>query len=345
MIKFNIEQPNENICPQLQDKIDNLTKPKGSLGMLETIALHIGLIQQTLEPKLSHPSHIVFAGDHGIAAEGVSPSPQEVTRQMIVNFLDGGAGINFLARQHGFDLQIVDAGVNYDFPADMPIINKKIRKATRNYLHEAAMSIEEMEQALNYGAECVQTCYDKNCNIISFGEMGITNTSSSSLWMSCLTGIDLKRCVGAGCDDSGSIMRHKYNVLRQAQENYKGDHSDIDYIRYFGGYEMVMAVGAMLKAAELKMIFLVDGFIMTNCLLAATRLNKNVINYAIFGHNGNEAGHKLLLEYLGASPILDLGLRLGEGTGALCAYPIVDSAVRMINEMNSFKEIKVTKYF
>lgn len=345
MIKFNIEQPNENICPQLQDKIDNLTKPKGSLGMLETIALQIGLIQQTLEPKLSHPSHIVFAGDHGIAAEGVSPSPQEVTRQMIVNFLDGGAGINFLARQHGFDLQIVDAGVNYDFPADMPIINKKIRKATRNYLHEAAMPLEEMEQALNYGAECVQTCYDKNCNIISFGEMGITNTSSSALWMSCLTGIDLKRCVGAGCDDSGSIMRHKYNVLRQAQENYKGDHSDIDYIRYFGGYEMVMAVGAMLKAAELKMIFLVDGFIMTNCLLAATRLNKNVINYAIFGHNGNEAGHKLLLEYLGASPILDLGLRLGEGTGALCAYPIVDSAVRMINEMNSFKEIKVTKYF
>lgn len=345
MIKFNIEQPNENICPQLQDKIDNLTKPKGSLGMLETIALQIGLIQQTLEPKLSHPSHIVFAGDHGIAAEGVSPSPQEVTRQMIVNFLDGGAGINFLARQHGFDLQIVDAGVNYDFPADMPIINKKIRKATRNYLHEAAMPLEEMEQALNYGAECVQTCYDKNCNIISFGEMGITNTSSSALWMSCLTGIDLKRCVGAGCDDSGSIMRHKYNVLRQAQENYKGDHSDIDYIRYFGGYEMVMAVGAMLKAAELKMIFLVDGFIMTNCLLAASRLNKNVINYAIFGHNGNEAGHKLLLEYLGASPILDLGLRLGEGTGALCAYPIVDSAVRMINEMNSFKEIKVTKYF
>lgn len=345
MIKFNIEQPNENICPQLQDKIDNLTKPKGSLGMLETIALQIGLIQQTLEPKLSHPSHIVFAGDHGIVAEGVSPSPQEVTRQMIVNFLDGGAGINFLARQHGFDLQIVDAGVNYDFPADMPIINKKIRKATRNYLHEAAMPLEEMEQALNYGAECVQTCYDKNCNIISFGEMGITNTSSSALWMSCLTGIDLKRCVGAGCDDSGSIMRHKYNVLRQAQENYKGDHSDIDYIRYFGGYEMVMAVGAMLKAAELKMIFLVDGFIMTNCLLAASRLNKNVINYAIFGHNGNEAGHKLLLEYLGASPILDLGLRLGEGTGALCAYPIVDSAVRMINEMNSFKEIKVTKYF
>lgn len=345
MIKFNIEQPNENICPQLQDKIDNLTKPKGSLGMLETIALQIGLIQQTLEPKLSHPSHIVFAGDHGIAAEGVSPSPQEVTRQMIVNFLDGGAGINFLARQHGFDLQIVDAGVNYDFPADMPIINKKIRKATRNYLHEAAMSIEEMERALNYGAECVQTCYNKNCNIISFGEMGITNTSSSALWMSCLTGIDLKRCVGAGCDDSGSIMRHKYNVLHHAQENYKGDHSDIDYIRYFGGYEMVMAVGAMLKAAELKMIFLVDGFIMTNCLLAATRLNKNVINYAIFGHNGNEAGHKLLLEYLGASPILDLGLRLGEGTGALCAYPIVDSAVRMINEMNSFKEIKVTKYF
>lgn len=345
MLHFNIEKPKDDIRSCLQDKIDNLTKPKGSLGVLEDLAVQIGLIQQTLEPELSHPCHIVFAGDHGIAAEGVSPSPQEVTHQMIVNFWAGGAGINFLSRQHGFDLNIVDAGVNYDFKADDPIINKKIRKSTRNYLHEAAMTREEMNLAILYGAGCVQACYDKGCNVISFGEMGITNTSSSALWMSCMTGIDLKLCVGAGCDDSGNILSHKYNVLKQAQQNYAGEGSTEDYMRYFGGYEMVMAVGAMLKAAKLKMVILVDGFIMTNCMLVASRLDRNVLDYAVFGHQGDEAGHKLLLEYLGAKPILNLGLRLGEGTGALCAYPVIESAVRMINEMNSFKKIQVTKYF
>lgn len=345
MLKFNIEKPNDEIRPYLHEKIENLTKPKGALGMLEDLAMQIGWIQQTLNPKLNHPCHIVFAGDHGIAAEGVSPSPQEVTYQMIANFWAGGAGVNFLARQHHFDLHIVDAGVNYDFKPEDPIINKKIRKSTRNYLHEAAMTYEEMKQAIRYGAECTQSCYDKGCNVIGFGEMGITNTSSSALWMSCLTGISLDKCVGAGCDDSGNIISHKYKVLKQSLENYKGDNSTEDIIRYFGGYEMVMTIGAMLKAAELKMIILIDGFIMTNCLLAASKLNPNVLHYVIYGHQGDEAGHKLLLEYLKAKPILHLGLRLGEGTGALCAYPIIDSSIRMINEMNSFKEIKVTKYF
>jgi len=345
MICFNIEKPKDEIRSYLQDKIDNLTKPKGSLGMLEDLAVQIGWIQQTLNPQLNHPCHIVFAGDHGIAAEGVSCSPQEVTYQMIANFWAGGAGINFLARQHHFDLKIVDSGVNFDFEPDAPIIRMKIRKSTRNYLHEAAMSQEEMELSVERGAACVQACFEEGCNVIGFGEMGITNTSSSALWMSYLTGISLEKCIGAGCDHTGNIVSHKYNVLKQSIANYKGDASVEDIMRYFGGYEMVMAVGAMLKAAELKMIILVDGFIMTSCLLAASKLNPGVLDYCIFGHQGDEAGHKLLLEYLQAKPILHLGLRLGEGTGALCAFPIVDSAVRMINEMNSFKQIEVTKYF
>lgn len=345
MIQFNIEKPKEEIRSYLQEKIDNLTKPKGSLGTLEDLAMQIGWIQQTLEPKLSNPCHIVFAGDHGIAAEGVSPSPQEVTYQMVANFWAGGAGINFLARQHNFDLKIVDSGVNFDFKPEDPIIDKKIRKATRNYLHEAAMTREEFELAMQRGAECVQDCYDAGCNVIGFGEMGITNTSSSALWMSYLADIPLDKCVGAGCDDSGQIINHKYKVLKQSQENYKGDGSAEDIIRYFGGYEMVMAVGGMLKAAELKMLILIDGFIMTNCLLAASKLNENVLYYAIYGHQGDETGHKLVLEHLKAKPILHLGFRLGEGTGALCAYPIVASSVHMINEMNSFKKIQVTKYF
>jgi nicotinate-nucleotide--dimethylbenzimidazole phosphoribosyltransferase len=345
MRQFNIEKPEDEVRSYLQEKIDNLTKPKGALGKLEDLAMQIGWIQQSLSPKLKNPCHIVFAGDHGIAAEGVSVSPQEVTYQMIANFWNGGAGINFLARQHGFDLKVVDAGVNFDFEADAPIIHKKIRKSTRNYLHEAAMTPEEMDLAIQYGAECVQSCFDQGCNVIGFGEMGITNTSSSSLWMTYLTRIPLEQCIGAGCDHTGGIVGHKYKVLKQSMDNYKGDASVEDIMRYFGGYEMVMTVGAMLKAAELKIVILVDGFIMTNCMLVASKLNENVLHYAVFGHQGDEAGHKLVLDYLEAKPILHLGLRLGEGTGALCAYPIIDSAVRMINEMNSFKEIKVTKYF
>ena len=250
-----------------------------------------------------------------------------------------------MARQHGFNLKVVDSGVNFDFKDGDPIIDKKIRKSTRNYLHEAAMTHEEMELAVQRGAECAQDCYNEGCNVIGFGEMGITNTSSSSLWMTYLTGIPLDQCIGAGCDHTGKIISHKYNVLKQSMENYKGDASVEDIMRYFGGYEMVMTVGAMLKAAELKMMVLVDGFIMTNCMLVASKLNANVLHYAIFGHQGDEAGHKLVLDYLKAKPILNLGLRLGEGTGALCAYPIVASALHMINEMHSFKEIKVTKYF
>lgn len=345
MKQFNIKRPQDEVRQYLQEKIDNLTKPKGSLGTLEDLAMQIGWIQQTLKPDLTNPCHIVFAGDHGIAAEGVSLSPQEVTYQMIANFWDGGAGINFLARQHKFKLTVVDSGVNFNFKPEDPIIDMKIRKSTRNYLYEAAMTIEEMELAIERGAECVQHCFDEGCNVISFGEMGITNTSSSSLWMTYLTNIPLSKCIGAGCDHTGGIINHKYNVLKACMENYKGDRSAIDIICYFGGYEMVMAVGAMLKAAELSMIVLVDGFIMTNCMLAASKLNKEVLSYAIFGHQGDEAGHKLLLDYLNAKPILNLGLRLGEGTGALCAYPIIESAIHMINEMNSFREIKVTKYF
>ena len=345
MIKFNIERPDENISAKLIDKINNLTKPKGSLGRLEELARQIGLIQQTLSPKLSHPVNVIYASDHGIADEGVSLSPKEVTRQVIYNFLNGGAGVCYLARQHGFEIKIVDGGVDYDFPENPRIINRKIRKGTRNFLYEAAMTYEEMEKALEYGAEIVEQCFNEGCNIISFGEMGIGNTSASSMWMTCLTGIPLDKCVGAGSGLDKNGVNHKYNVLKKSLENYKGDGSPLDVMRYFGGYEMVMAVGGMLKAAELKMIILVDGFIMTNCVLAASRLYPDMLHYCIFGHCGDEAGHRRVLDSLNAKPLLDHGMRLGEGSGAICAYPIVDSAVRMINEMHTFEQEAITKYF
>ena len=342
---FQIEKPDQGIRPALIDKINNLVKPKGSLGTLEEIALQVGLIQQTLTPRLKNPQNIIFAADHGIVEEGVSKSPKEITWQQSANFLKGGAGVNFFCRQHGFRLKVVDAGVDYDFPSGCGIIDMKVRKGTRNYLHEAAMTHQEMEQCIERGAKIVRESNTEGCNIISFGEMGIANTSSSSIWMHCFTGIPLQQCVGAGSglDDEG--IRHKYDILKKSIENYKGDGSAEDIIRYFGGYEMVMATGAMLQAAELGMVILIDGFIMTNCILAASRLYPDVLSYALFGHQGDEAGHKLVLDALRVRPLLNLGLRLGEGTGAICSYPIIESAIRMINEMDSFAHASITKYF
>ena len=342
---FNIKSPKKEIVPFLVEKIDNLTKPKGSLGRLEEMAVQIGTIQQTLTPTLTHPHHIVFGGDHGITVEGVSYSPAEVTPQMVFNFMEGGAGINFLARQHHVTMKIVDAGINYDFNGLEHLIDLKVRKGTRNYLHEAAITYEEFDLCMERGAQVVRDCYNAGCNVISFGEMGIGNTSSSSLWMNLLTGIPLDQCVGAGSGFDSEGIKRKYSILNQARENYAGDGSVIDLLCYFGGYEMLMAVGAMLQAAELNMVILIDGFIMTNCILAASKLYPEVLEYAIYGHQGDEAGHKLVLDYLHATPLLNFGMRLGEGTGALCAYPLIDSSVRMINEMSTFKHAKVTKYF
>ena len=342
---FHIARPDKQLQPLLQDKIDNLTKPKGSLGRLEELALQIGLIQQTLSPTLRHPQNIIFAADHGITEEGISVSSRDVTWQQILNFLDGGAGINFLCRQHGFTLKIVDAGVDYDLPYERGILNKKVRRGSRNFLYEAALTEEELEQCIARGAEVVRLCHEEGSNILSFGEMGIGNTSPSSVWMHLMTGIPLEQCVGAGAGLDNAGIRHKYEVLSRAVAHYRGDKSAHDIIRYFGGLEMAMTVGAMLQAAELRMVILVDGFIMTNCILAASRLYPEVLEYAIFAHQGDEAGHKLLLDWLHARPLLNLGLRLGEGTGAVCAYSIVDSAVRMLNEMDSFAHAKITKYF
>lgn len=345
MRTFDIKIPDKKITAALQDKIDNLTKPKGSLGRLEALAVQIGTIQQTLSPELNRPQNIVFAADHGIVVEGVSFSAPEVTAQQIYNFLKGGAGINMFARQHNFGLKVVDCGVNADFGNLPGLIDRKIRKSTSNYLHESAMTGTEFEQAIAIGAETVDLVRSEGSNIVSFGELGMANTSASSIWMSSFTGIPLKECVGAGSGLNTQGIQHKYNVLRQAMENYRGDGTTADILRWFGGFEMVAAVGGMLRAAEQGMVIIIDGFIMTNCVLAASRLYPAVLEYCIFGHQGDEAGHKLILDYLHAQPLLNLGLRLGEGTGAICAYPIIESAIRMINEMSSFQQAAVTKYF
>ena len=346
-----IQATNKALTARIQDKIDNLSKPKGSLGRLESLALQICLIQDTLTPRLAHPCHILFGGDHGIEREGVSMSPREVTWQQMMNYCKGGAGVNMFCRQHGFRLLIVDVGVDYDFDHTLypQIIDRKIAHGTGNFLHQAAMSGEQWEQALAVGAEQVDACHAEGCDIISFGEMGIGNTSPSSVLMHLLLDLPLDQCVGAGSGLDSDGIRHKHDVLRAAVENYKANApagADTAYtLRYFVGFEMAAAIGGMLRAAEHRMIVLVDGFIMTACMLAASRLDAAVMDYAVFGHCGDECGHRLMLDAMGASPLLSLGMRLGEGTGAICAYPIVVSAVNMMNEMDNFKHANITKYF
>ena len=349
MKTFTITPLDRSMQEAIQQKIDNLNKPKGSLGRLEELAMQICLIQQTLTPSLAHPCHLLLGGDHGIEREGVSVSPREVTWQQMINFTRGGGGVNMFCRQHGFKLHIVDVGVDYDLSAVPGIIDRKIARGTKNFLHEPAMSEEEFDQAIAIGADLVDDCLTEGCRVLCIGEMGIANTSPSSIWMSLFGDLPLADCIGAGAGLDAPGIRHKYEVLSQALTRYKESLSPLTSLhsplRYFGGFEMITAIGAMLRAAEQHLIILVDGFIMTACALAAIRLYPAAQDYMIFTHCGDESGHRMMLDIIGARPLLSLGLRLGEGTGALCAFPIIDSAVRMLNEMNNFTNAKITKYF
>ena len=364
-MRFDIQPVDRCLSEDIQHKIDHLNKPKGSLGRLESLARQICLVQQTLSPLLSHPCHLLMGGDHGIEREGVSVSPREVTWQQMVNFTHGGGGVNMFCRQHHFHLRIIDMGVDHDLSGVEGIENHKVAPGTSNFLHEPAMTEEQYEQAIGTGAQLADECAEEGCNILCVGEMGIANTSPSSIWMSLFGNIPLEECVGAGAGLNDEGVRHKYLVLQKAVRHYEewlmqmkgqmGQMGQVDRmgqtfqdrlaIRYFGGFEMVGAIGAMLRAAERRMLVMVDGFIMTACMLAASRLHPAVLDYAIFGHCGDESGHQRMLSLMHAEPLLRLGLRLGEGTGALCAYPIIDSAVRMVNEMNNFDNAHITKYF
>ncbi len=349
MKRFNVNSVDRSLQGAIQEKIDNLNKPKGSLGRLEELAMQVCLIQQTLEPSLAHPCHLLLGGDHGIEREGVSVSPREVTWQQMINFTRGGGGVNMFCRQHGFKLRIVDVGVDYDF-SDVPgIIDRKIARGTKNFLYEPAMNEKEFDKAIQVGSDLVDDCVKEGCRILCIGEMGIGNTSPSSIWMSLFGGIPLKDCIGAGAGLNNDGIRHKYEVLSKALARHQSYLSPLTShllpLRIFGGFEMIAAIGAMLRAAEQHLVILVDGFIMTACALGAIRLYPASQDYMIFTHCGDESGHKMMLDIVGAKPLLHFGLRLGEGTGALCAYPLVDSAIRMMNEMNTFDKAKITKYF
>lgn len=349
MKSFDIHPTDRGMASAIQQKIDNLNKPKGALGRLEELAMQVCLIQQTLEPSLAHPCHLLLGGDHGIEREGVSVSPREVTWQQMINFTKGGGGVNMFCRQHGFKLRIVDVGVDYDLSGVEGILDRKIARGTKNFLYEPAMNEDEFDRAIQIGSDLVDDCVAEGCRVLCIGEMGIGNTSPSSIWMSLFGDIPLKDCIGAGAGLDNDGIQHKYEVLSKALSRHQSSLSPLTShllpLRIFGGFEMIAAIGAMLRAAELHLIILVDGFIMTACALGAIRLYPASQDYMIFTHCGDEAGHQMMLNIVDAKPLLHLGLRLGEGTGALCAFPIIDSAVRMMNEMNNFEGAKITKYF
>jgi nicotinate-nucleotide--dimethylbenzimidazole phosphoribosyltransferase len=336
---------------KLQRQIDNKTKPLGSLGRLEELALQIGQIQGTIHPQINRPHIVVFAGDHGIAATGlVNPYPQSVTAQMVLNFITGGAAINVFCRQHSLELIVVDAGVNFDFDEALfpgKLLSRKVAHGTRNYLEEDAMSAEELSAAIEAGKKVVDTLFAQGCNCIGLGEMGIGNTSSASLIMSFVTGIPVEECAGRGTGVSDQQLEQKKETLRNAFRRHlpavAAVPGPLTILQHVGGFEIAMMTGAYLQAARLKMIVLVDGFITTAALLLAHLLDEEVLQYCIFSHTSGESGHVKMLEYLGAEPLLNLHMRLGEGTGAAMAYPLLQSAVQFLREMASFESAGVSK--
>lgn len=333
---------NTELQAQIQNKLDQKAKPVGSLGQMERIALQSGLIQKSLSPTLSKPVMLTIASDHLITEEGVSPAPSEITWQQVLNFLNGGGGIGLFSDIYGLDLFVVDAGTNYDFTPHPKLINKKVRKGTRNFLREHAMTMEECETAINNGREVVRGFAKKGTNIIGFGEMGIGNTTPATALLSIFTGTSVDDCVGPGCGLPPEGVMNKAKVIKDAIQKHGIANSALENLARFGGLEIATIAGGMLEAAANKMMIIVDGFITTSAFMAAYEICPEVRDYAFFSHFSKEPGHQKMLEYLKVESILDLDLRLGEGTGAAVAYSIIKGSVIMLNKMTSFEDGKVS---
>lgn len=318
----------------IQHAIDTKTKPLGALGAIETLAAQIARIQDTLTPRLDRCRLIIFAGDHGIAAEGVSAYPQEVTRQMLANFLTGGAAANIFARVNGVDLHVVDAGVAGAAVQVPGLTSRRIAAGTRNSAVEAAMTSEQCETALGSGREIGQNI---TAEVVAFGEMGIANTSSASLIVHKLTGVELDVLIGCGTGLDAAGLARKRVVLARATARTPARLDACEALREYGGFEVVMMVGAFIGAAQAGAVVLVDGFIASAAALAAVELAPPLREYLVFAHRSAEPGHHVVLESLSARPVLDLEMRLGEGTGALLAWPILKCAAAMLSDMATFE--------
>jgi nicotinate-nucleotide--dimethylbenzimidazole phosphoribosyltransferase len=324
-------------------RLDSLTKPLGALGRLESLAAQVCAVLRTPEPAIVDPVAIVFAADHGVAERAVSAYPRAVTQQMVKNFLDGGAAISVLARSQGIDLWIVDAGVDGDCGSHPRLIGAKIRCGTRDFVDEPAMTSEECSEALQRGRQAIDRVISTHGNTVLLGEMGIGNTAASALLMHGLTGHPLVQCVGrgTGLDDEG--LERKRAVLAQAIARCPAPPTPIELLAEFGGYEIAMLVGAMLGAAARRLLIVVDGFTATVAAALASRIDRGVLDYCIFGHCSAEHAHRALLAHLGVRPLLDLDMRLGEGSGAVLALPVIRAALALLTQMATFGSAGVSE--
>jgi len=327
------------LAETLQRRIDNKTKPLGALGQLEVLMLRLGLILGSETPRLVLPQLLVFAGDHGLTAQGVSAYPSEVSWQMVENFLAGGAAVSVLARQHGLALHVVDAGVAHDFAPRAGLIARKIARGTADSSQGPAMTREQCEAALLAGRNVVRALPG---NAVLLGEMGIGNSSAAALLLARLSGTPLADCVGrgTGLDDAG--LAHKTAVLERVLARHAGVHEPLDVLAAMGGFEIAMMAGAVLEAAAQRRVVVVDGFISGSAVLVASRLAPALLQRCVFSHCSAEPGHRRMLAALGARPLLDLGLRLGEGSGAALAWPLLVSACELLRDMASFEAAGVS---
>ncbi|RMF17886.1 MAG: nicotinate-nucleotide--dimethylbenzimidazole phosphoribosyltransferase [Gammaproteobacteria bacterium] len=326
----------------LRSKIDLKTKPVGALGRLESLAFQVGRIQQTTEPELRHPHLWVFAGDHGVVGQGVSAYPQEVTWQMVLNFLSGGAAINVFARHNGIRLQVVDVGVCHTFEARPDLVRAKVQPGTGDFTKGVAMSPDACEAALSVGAHCTDEAVGEGSNALLFGEMGIGNTTSAAALSARLLSLPVGKVVGRGTGLDEAGLARKRDVVERALALHAQANRPLDVLAALGGLEIAAMVGAMLRAAWHQCVFVVDGFIATAAFVVAQALTPSVRDYAVFAHQSDEQGHQAVLAALDVQPLLSLGMRLGEGTGAALAWPLMTAAVAFLNEMASFDQAGVS---
>jgi len=343
-----IAKLNRHFESQIQAKIDNKTKPPGALGQLEQVALQLALIQSQGREKpvnrieAEKVKAIVFAGDHGIAEEGVSIAPSEVTGQMVMNFLHGGAAINCFCRSNGIEMDVVDCGILSQVDGEYDNLqSQRLGQGTENFARQSAMSIEQVKKGLEYGEQLVERYLGQGNYALLLGEMGIANTSAASAIMAALTDVPLAECVGTGTGITQEQLKHKVALIEQALKRFDA-RDPLTVLREVGGFEIVQMVGVILAAAKAKIAVVIDGFIVSAAALVAHQINKNIMDYLIFSHVSEESGHRLMLEAMSAKPLLSLNLRLGEGTGAALAYPLIKAAASFYNDMASFESAGVT---
>ena len=331
-------------CGELKERVQNVldckTKPKGSLGLLEKIAVKVGCILNTETPSLILPQMLVCAGDHGITAHPVSAFPSAVTWQMVDNFLAGGAAVSVLTRQHGIKLTVVDCGVRHCFAPRDGLLIRKIAEGTHDILNSPAMGEDQCEKAMLNGAEVVRSLPG---NALLLGEMGIGNSSSAALLMSRFTGIDIALCTGAGTGLNAAGIESKVAILRRALLRHRNSANPVTELANLGGFEIATLVGAILQAAHDNRVIIVDGFITSAAVLVANRIASGVLDRCLFAHCSDERGHAAMLSSMGVTPIVSLGMRLGEGSGGALVWPLIVSACRILCEMASFASSGVSE--